>query len=47
MLASFGVFWGAERAGAEWPGGDVALLVIAPAVVVLVPFGTLRAARKA
>jgi hypothetical protein len=32
MLASFGVFWGAEGAGADWPGGDGALLVIAPAV---------------
>ena len=30
MLTGFGVFWGAEGAGAEWPGGDAALpLVIA------------------
>jgi uncharacterized membrane protein len=28
MLTSFGVFWGAEGAGAHWPGGDAALLVI-------------------
>jgi uncharacterized membrane protein len=26
MLTSFGVFWGAEGAGVEWPGGDAALL---------------------
>jgi hypothetical protein len=32
MLASFGAFWGAEGAGAIWPGADAALLVIAPAV---------------
>jgi uncharacterized membrane protein len=32
MLTSFGVFWGAEGAGASWPGGDAALLVVVPAV---------------
>jgi uncharacterized membrane protein len=26
MLTTFGVFWAAEGAGVEWPGGDVALL---------------------
>lgn len=25
MLTTFGIFWGAEGAGADWPGGDVAL----------------------
>jgi uncharacterized membrane protein len=25
MLTGFGIFWGAEGAGAEWPGGDAAL----------------------
>jgi uncharacterized membrane protein len=30
MLTSFGMFWGAEGAGAHWPGGDAALLVLAP-----------------
>jgi uncharacterized membrane protein len=30
MLTSFGSFWGAEGAGAHWPGGDAALLVIVP-----------------
>ncbi|MBV8996136.1 MAG: TMEM165/GDT1 family protein [Pseudonocardiales bacterium] len=32
MLTSFGVYWGAEGAGASWPGGDTALLVVVPAV---------------
>ncbi len=34
MLTSFGTFWGAEGAGAKWPGSDAALLVIAPAIAV-------------
>ncbi len=25
MLTTFGIFWGAEGAGADWPGGDAAL----------------------
>jgi len=32
MLTAFGTFWGAEGAGAKWPGSDAALLVIAPAI---------------
>lgn len=32
MLTSFGIFWGAEGAGASWPGGDAALLVLIPGV---------------
>ncbi|HZU61968.1 MAG TPA: hypothetical protein VE983_13450, partial [Solirubrobacteraceae bacterium] len=35
MLTSFGTFWGAEGAGAHWPGGDAALLVIVPATLLL------------
>jgi uncharacterized membrane protein len=35
MLTSFGTFWGAEGAGASWPGGDTALLVIIPALLAL------------
>lgn len=30
MLTSFGMFWGAEGAGAHWPGSDAALLIIIP-----------------
>ncbi len=33
MLSSFGMFWGAEGAGASWPGGDAALLAIIPGVL--------------
>ena len=32
MLTSFGIFWGAEGAGAKWPGSDAALLVLVPAI---------------
>lgn len=32
MLTSFGMFWGAEGAGASWPGSDASLLVLVPAV---------------
>jgi uncharacterized membrane protein len=35
MLTSFGTFWGAEGAGAHWPGSDAALLVIVPATVIV------------
>jgi uncharacterized membrane protein len=35
MLTSFGTFWGAEGAGASWPGGDTALLVMIPALLAL------------
>jgi uncharacterized membrane protein len=33
MLTSFGIFWGAEGAGAHWPGGDGALLAIVPSTL--------------
>ncbi len=35
MLTSFGTFWGGEGAGAHWPGGDGALLVLIPATLAL------------
>jgi uncharacterized membrane protein len=35
MRSSFGMFWGAEGAGANWPGGDDALLAIIPGVLIV------------
>ncbi len=35
MLTSFGMFWAAEGAGAEWPGGEAALLAIILGVFLL------------
>ncbi len=44
MLTSFGLFWGAEGAGATWPGGDAALLATVP-LVLTVSLGLVVAAR--
>ncbi len=33
LLTSFGTFWGAEGAGAHWPGSDAALLALIPAIL--------------
>jgi uncharacterized membrane protein len=33
MLTTFGIFWGAEGAGAHWPEGDGALLLLVPTVL--------------
>ena len=46
MLTSFGVFWGAEGAGASWPGNDAALLAIVP-LMALVGFGYTALLRRA
>jgi uncharacterized membrane protein len=46
MLTSFGVFWGAEGAGAHWPGSDAALLVIIP-VIALYSVGLVALLRRA
>jgi uncharacterized membrane protein len=33
LLTTFGIFWGAEGAGADWPGGDAALAPLLAVVV--------------
>jgi uncharacterized membrane protein len=35
MLTGFGTFWGAEGAGAQWPGNDVALPSVVASVALL------------
>ena len=44
MLTSYGMFWGAEGAGAKWPGSDAALLAIIPLtlIVALAIVGAIR-----
>ena len=48
LLTSFGTFWGAEGAGAHWPGSDVSLLGIIPvtALVTFVLVAVLRSSRR-
>jgi uncharacterized membrane protein len=48
LLTAFGIFWGAEGAGAEWPHKDLSLLVIIP-FVLLICFAIIQVlkARKA
>jgi len=45
MLTSFGMFWGAEGADAHWPGGDGALLAVAP-LVALFALGLVAVLRR-
>jgi uncharacterized membrane protein len=47
MLTSFGTFWGAEGAGAHWPGSDAALLVIIPATLAVATLMTAALRRRA
>ena len=46
MLTAFGTFWGAEGAGANWPGSDAALLALVPAIA-LFALGLVAALRRA
>jgi uncharacterized membrane protein len=45
LLTSFGIFWGGEGAGVDWPGGDVAILGVV-AFIGLVSFALTRALRR-
>ena len=45
MLTTFGIFWGAEGAGVEWPGGDAAILGVL-AFVLLISLGFVTALRN-
>ena len=49
LLTSFGLFWGAEGAGATWPGGDAALVAVVAYVALLMAglIGSLRRADRA
>jgi len=45
MLTSFGIFWGGEGAGVDWPGGDLAILPVI-AFVGLYSFVLVRVLRR-
>jgi uncharacterized membrane protein len=45
MLTTFGIFWSAEGAGADWPGTDAALPVIL-AFVIALSFGAVATLRR-
>ncbi len=45
MLTTFGTFWGAEGAGADWPGGDAALPGVL-AFVTLLSLGLVATLRR-
>jgi uncharacterized membrane protein len=45
LLTTFGTFWAVEGAGADWPGGDLALLAIL-AFTVAVSLGLVRLLRR-
>jgi uncharacterized membrane protein len=45
LLTSFGVFWGGEGAGVDWPGSDAAILAVV-AFVALFSLALTRVARR-
>jgi uncharacterized membrane protein len=45
MLTTFGIFWSAEGAGANWPGDDASLPVVL-AFVILLSFGAVTLLRR-
>jgi len=46
MLTTFGTFWGAEGAGAHWPGSDLAILPLV-AVIAGVSIGLTAILKRA
>src|SRR5207248_4066695 len=45
LLSSFGIFWGGEGAGVEWPGRDAAILAVV-AFVALFSLALTRVAHR-
>jgi uncharacterized membrane protein len=45
LLTTFGIFWGGEGAGVDWPGGDLAILGIL-AFMAVVSFVLVRQLRR-
>jgi uncharacterized membrane protein len=45
LLTAFGTFWGAEGAGADWPGGDAAIPALI-AFTLLISFGLVAVLRR-
>jgi uncharacterized membrane protein len=45
LLTSFGIFWGGEGAGVDWPGGDLAILAVI-VYVGLVSYALMRGLRR-
>jgi uncharacterized membrane protein len=45
LLTSFGIFWGAEGAGVDWPGDELSLLAVI-AFIGALSFGLVRSLRR-
>jgi uncharacterized membrane protein len=45
MLTGFGIFWGAQGAGADWPGDDASLPLVV-GYVLLVALGAVWVLRR-
>ena len=45
MLSAFGIFWAAEGAGVDWPGGESAIFGLI-AFMLAVSFGLVAVARS-